>query len=41
MKLKKAHNINTKALFTTFDGPTSSACVKDNNATESTTKLDI
>ncbi|CAM6025442.1 unnamed protein product [Sphagnum balticum] len=41
MKLKKACNIGTKASFATFDGPTSSVRVEDNNATESTTKLDI
>jgi hypothetical protein len=34
MKLKKAHNINTKAFFATFDGPISSASVEDNNATK-------
>jgi hypothetical protein len=41
MKLKKARNISTKAFFATFDGPTSSAHVEDNNATESATELDI
>jgi hypothetical protein len=30
--LKKAHDIGTKAFFATFDGPTSSARVEDNNA---------
>jgi hypothetical protein len=41
MELKKARDISTKAFFVTFDGPTSSAHVEDNNATESATKLDV
>jgi hypothetical protein len=36
MELKKARDIGTKAFFATFDGPTSSAHVEDNSATEST-----
>ncbi|CAM6027384.1 unnamed protein product [Sphagnum balticum] len=41
MELKKAYDIGTRAFFATFDGPTSSACVEDNNATELATKSDI
>ncbi len=33
-KLKKAHDIGTKAFLATFDGPTLSAHVEDNNPTE-------
>jgi hypothetical protein len=41
MELKKARDIGTKAFFATFEGPTSSAHVEDNSATESTTELDV
>jgi hypothetical protein len=41
MELKKAHDIGTKAFFATFDGPTSSAHVEDNSATESTIESDV
>ncbi|CAK9269926.1 unnamed protein product [Sphagnum jensenii] len=40
-KLKKARDIGTKAFFVTFDGPTSSAHVEDNNATELAIESDI
>jgi hypothetical protein len=41
MELKKIRNIGIKAFFATFDGPTSSACVENNSATESATKSNV
>ncbi len=41
MELKKSRDIGAKAFFATFDGPTSSAHVEDNSATESVTESDV
>jgi hypothetical protein len=40
-ELKKARDIGTKAFFATFDGPTSSARVEDNNVTKSAIESDV
>jgi hypothetical protein len=41
IELKKACDIGTKAFFATFDGPTSSARIEDNNAIESAIESDV